>query len=303
MTKSEVGFEALFPSHQRFAARLLEQHLRNQLARDTYVNYRRRSKSLRLIGADGTLPAEQIFTEQNLRRLMALNADKGSSDCRQIFYMYKRSAAFLFDLGLIEPSQANAIAAMRFKGKSKPKRVYLEDEDIAAVLGAIVHKGAYSPLERLTLAAIFLTLLLTGMRNGELCGLELGDLDWDHGQIRVRKAKNDRPRLIGLPKRLEPVLRLYLRHRPASESASLFVNLVGNSMDRDLIVKRFARLSRLSGVHVTAHSCRRSMATQNARKNVPIDAIQAMLGHSTLHMTRAYIQTNVNAVAALMRDW
>ena len=47
----------------------------------------------------------------------------------------------------------------------------------------------------------------TGMRVKELCRLRIKDLDFDRGQITVRKAKGEKDRIVGLPESLAPALR------------------------------------------------------------------------------------------------
>ncbi len=47
----------------------------------------------------------------------------------------------------------------------------------------------------------------TGMRVKELCRLRIKDLDFDRGQITVRKAKGEKDRIVGLPESLVSALR------------------------------------------------------------------------------------------------
>ena len=50
------------------------------------------------------------------------------------------------------------------------------------------------------------------------------------------------------------------------------------------------RLSKKSGLHITPHSLRRTFATLALRAGMNPLHLQGLLGHTTLEMTRKYIQ-------------
>jgi site-specific recombinase XerD len=52
----------------------------------------------------------------------------------------------------------------------------------------------------------------------------------------------------------------------------------------------FQRLQKKTGVKVTPHSLRRTFATMSLRAGMNPIHLQGLLGHSTLDMTRRYIQ-------------
>ena len=52
----------------------------------------------------------------------------------------------------------------------------------------------------------------------------------------------------------------------------------------------FARLTRASGIHVTAHALQRTFVILSLRAGMDVLHLQATLGHEDLEMTRHYAQ-------------
>ena len=147
---------------------------------------------------------------------------------------------------------------------------FLTPEEIRSML-AQVRSHSYS---------FFLSATLTGMRRGELLGLQWGDIDWHESQLRVRrslffetrrKGKERKWRFI-TPKsknsirviNMSPTLVLELKkHKLAQQPGLLdlvFPNEDGNPMDPDNLVKReFLPALRRAGLRqVPFHSLRHS---------------------------------------------
>jgi integrase len=60
--------------------------------------------------------------------------------------------------------------------------------------------------------AILLLLARLGLRAGEIAALELDDLDWRAGQLRLQAGKCRRERVLPLPEEAGAALVEYLRH-------------------------------------------------------------------------------------------
>lgn len=138
-----------------------------------------------------------------------------------------------------------------------------------------------------------LMALRTGMRLGELFGLDWSDIDFKRGVITVRHSlvrevlsspKNNLVRHI--PMTPEVVSSLLKRrkdrglvfHRPGGKPLSY--GIAGNAIKR--LYKR-AGLRKI-GWHVLRHT----FASQLAAAGVPMLAIQNLLGHATIQMTTRY---------------
>ncbi len=67
-----------------------------------------------------------------------------------------------------------------------------------------------------------------GLRAGEVATLELDDLHWRAGQLRLRAGKCRRERVLPLPQEVGAALVEYLRHgRPSCQERRMFLTLTG----------------------------------------------------------------------------
>lgn len=244
-----------------------------------------------------------LVNRANLNRgIMGMPLAQGSKR-RNMVFAVKAFARFLTEMDLISENEAKGIAGVSFKDKHKPDRPFLKPEEIHAVIETLTEKGAYDDLARLTNVTIVAFLAYSGLRSSEACDLTKEDVDFDAGLIRVRNGKGGKSRVVGISHRLLPLLKVYDKHRPASKSPNFFVGPQGRPLDRDLMVKRFARISALTGVKVTPHALRRSFCTMVAHKSVPLDKLQVMMGHASVSTTLIYVRTDENETAREMRSW
>jgi len=63
------------------------------------------------------------------------------------------------------------------------------------------------------------------------------------------------------------------------------------------------KLSKLSGIYITAHGLRRTFATLNAEQGRPLHLIQLALGHTDIRTTQEYLMTDEEAVIDAMKNW
>lgn len=222
---------------------------------------------------------------------------------RNLVFAIKALARFLGEMGYVSPAVVTPITELAFKGRAKPTRAVVEAEAFSTLLAHVRASPHYDTVERATLFAILALLSSTGLRNSELCKLRQQDVDFEQGLIRVVEGKGGKERWVGLPHRTVPALQYYLRHRPASPHEHFFVGPTGRPLTRDLLIKRFARLSRATGIKVSAHMFRRTFATTVAHRGIPLDKLQVVLGHADIQTTRLYVQTAPLAVAQEMRAW
>ncbi len=124
--------------------------------------------------------------------------------------------------------------------------------------------------------AVLTLLVPLGLRAGEVGGLQLGDIDWRHGEITVRGKGNQRERLP-LPVDVGQALVAYLRSgRPASMDGCRRLFLSARAPLRgltssavSLIVSRAA--SRAGLPEITAHRLRHTAATRLLEARAPTE--------------------------------
>ncbi len=142
---------------------------------------------------------------------------------------------------------------------------------------------------------LFELLYGSGLRVGELVGLNLDDFDRNDRWIRVR-GKGRKERLVPYGKRASEAMDVYLQVRGHEKQPALILNhrggrLTARSVER--IVKRYALL--LSGdPTLHPHSLRHAFATHLLSNGADLRAIQELLGHASLSTTQKYTQLSLN---------
>ncbi|MEW6686314.1 MAG: site-specific integrase [Candidatus Edwardsbacteria bacterium] len=144
----------------------------------------------------------------------------------------------------------------------------------------------------------FLTAILTGMRRGELLGLQWSDINWNHNQIHVRrslwkgwlvtpKSKNSLRR-IDMSPFLTMVLEKHMLASPFKEPDNLvFCNGEGKPLDPDSLIKRqfLPALRRAKIRQVRFHDLRHTNVALRIEQGQNIKYIQNQLGHASIQTT------------------
>ncbi len=143
----------------------------------------------------------------------------------------------------------------------------------------------------------------TGIRIGELVGLDVGDVNLRAALLTIR-AKGGVPEARHLNRRLVRSLRTYLRRRKRLEPSSnaLFVGRSG----RRLTARHFAR--RLRGwlteacvdPRITPHTFRHTLATRLLGATGNLRLVQRALGHRRIDTTSRYAQLPDEALATAL---
>lgn len=141
--------------------------------------------------------------------------------------------------------------------------------------------------------AIFELLLSSGMRVGELVGLNKSDLNMTNNTVIV-KGKGNKERECFFNDLAKHKIQTYLESRN-DDNPALFVNL-DKRANRFKIngVERIIRdLGMRSGVNdCHPHKFRRTFATKLLHKGVPMEQIQQYLGHVNIETTQLYAVSN-----------
>ncbi|MBZ0266249.1 tyrosine-type recombinase/integrase [bacterium] len=142
-------------------------------------------------------------------------------------------------------------------------------------------------------AAIIHLLLDTGIRVGELVGLNLDDIDGKH--LRVRRAKGGSPMVKFLPARTRKVIDSYIRQErkqflKTKDNNALFLNQQGtrlNSRAVQLLVPVWVKRTGITK-SVTPHTLRHTFATSLLNKTGNLLLVQKALGHRNVTTTQIY---------------
>jgi integrase/recombinase XerC/integrase/recombinase XerD len=149
---------------------------------------------------------------------------------------------------------------------------------------------------------IFMMLLDTGIRIGELVSLNMDDLHLREGYFKVM-GKGQKERIVPIGQNAQRALQKYLfRYRPDPANPwikNVFLSIQGNPVTINSMKLMFVRLAKKAGVQrLHAHLCRHTFATMFLANGGDIFTLQQILGHSTLEMVRLYANLTSNHIVA-----
>lgn len=186
---------------------------------------------------------------------------------------------WLVDIGELDSNPAH---------KLKPKRTirrmpsYTKPQIEALLRGASLRDKA-----------IMLALLDTGLRASELCSLKRGDVDWSSGYFQV-VGKGGKERANWFSVFTLKALKAYLAERTDNQPA-LFVSYKNKPLNARQLYTVIQRRAEAAGIRDTItrilHSFRATFARNYLRRGDAI-TLAALLGHSTLAMTKRYAELN-----------
>jgi integrase/recombinase XerD len=143
-------------------------------------------------------------------------------------------------------------------------------------------------------------LYSSGLRAAELLGLDLGDVDFDHATALVT-GKGAKQRVVPIGRTALRCLETYLKAvRPFlvrdPQERAVFLDRQG----RRLCYSAFAQIVRAcadraapDNVHVTAHTFRRSCATELLRGGANMYHVKELLGHESLNTLKYYAKLTI----------
>lgn len=176
----------------------------------------------------------------------------------------------------------------------------LSEAEVASLLAAVVGSDPVSLRDR----ALLELLYATGARISEVCGLSLGDLDAEHGLVRLY-GKGSKERIVPYGRFAARAVQEWLgaagrphlepdRWARRSDAEAVFLNLRGARLTRQAgwaVVKRYGERCGLAGKlspHVLRHSC----ATHLLDHGADLRIVQEMLGHASISTTQVYTKVS-----------
>ena len=140
--------------------------------------------------------------------------------------------------------------------------------------------------------AILEMLYGCGVRVSELVALDIDDIDWSEGWMRVR-GKGKKERQVPVTERAAAVLRDHLAKRQTRPGESaLFLNHHGGRLTDASVRKLVKRYSNDPAIH--PHSFRHAYATHLLSAGADLRSIQELLGHARLSTTQRYTQVSLD---------
>lgn len=180
----------------------------------------------------------------------------------------------------------------------------LSREDISRILDAVDRSTRVGRRDY----AILLVLATYGIRNRQLCGLRLDDVDWQRETLRVRAAKGGRAVVLPLRPAVGEAIIDYLRDgRPPWPLREIFLRmrapmgpLRGNLIN---IIRTYARKAGVVGPHIGPRAWRHACATRILAEGHSLKTIGDMLGHRSVESTFVYTKVDVESLRQAALEW
>jgi site-specific recombinase XerD len=139
--------------------------------------------------------------------------------------------------------------------------------------------------------AMFMLMLRCGLRVQEVAELTLDAVEYQRRQIFVFHGKGAKDRVVYMSEDARSALSAYLAKR-FSKARGLFLVQKGPMRGKPLSVrgiqKRIEYYARQSGLNVSCHRLRHTMATQLLNADADLATIQDLLGHGQITTTQRY---------------
>lgn len=217
----------------------------------------------------------------------------GSSRMEIHHYALKSFFGFLLKSGHIRKNPADVLPFMIHRRRTRTQPAAVSQ---VRTLLASFDRSTWHGLRNYTMVSLYWAL---GLRTAELTGLSVRDFETGHGRriglLRIR-GKNKKQRALFVVGRLFGAMEQYLAHplAPQKKTAALFPGERNNPISKSRVQRLIKDQAKAAGIaiDVTPRVLRHSFATEMYHQNVPLPAIQAMMGHANTSETAIYIHVS-----------
>ncbi|HKR65440.1 MAG TPA: tyrosine recombinase XerC [Thermoanaerobaculia bacterium] len=197
---------------------------------------------------------------------------------------------YLVREGVVEANPARTVSTPK---KEKHLPAVMQASDVALLLE---QPDASTPLGARD--AAFLELLYaSGLRIGELVGIDIDDLELRARLVKVR-GKGAKERIVPFGSKAEAALRAWLAVRGElahdAEEPAVFVNYRGQRITTRSVRRLFDAYLKQAALRagISPHTLRHSFATHLLNAGADLRGIQELLGHASLSTTQKYTHLN-----------
>lgn len=284
-----------------FALKWLEGYTKGRVKESTYRFYKfiivpeknpqkNPQKKPYLIPYFGERKLTQI-TPDMIEAYLSERLNEGKLSKRTIAYhltvlrmLFKRAILW----GYLRQNPAEKVEGIRPKRREME---FLREEEVRLFLPQV--RDEFYPL--------FLTAVLTGMRQGEILALKWGDISWATNQIHVRRSldlnrrftepKTEHSiRIVPMSQNLALTLKKHQLGCEPNEHDLVFARYGKPVNARGLLIMEFRRALRKAGLRkIRFHDLRHTFAVMYLRAGGTIKDLQYILGHASATTTLKYL--------------
>lgn len=251
-----------------------------------------------------TLGRPDAYSAQSLREffLQQVNPTQPAKS-KNLATAMRMFLRFLIVRGDCAPGLDFAIPTVaRWRLATLPK--YLSSASVETLIASCDPSAPLGARDR----AILLLIARLGLRASDVSGLQLCQLLWSKGTVRVA-GKNRREVELPMPQEVGDAILHYLQHeRPRVASEAVFITAVAPfiPITRVVVGKTVARAIRQTGIDAPnrgAHLLRHSAATSMLGDGISLTAIGALFRHSSIETTAIYAKVDVNLLKEVVQPW
>jgi integrase/recombinase XerC len=199
--------------------------------------------------------------------------------------------------GMVQQNPAKLVATPRLP-KKLPRVPTMEE--INGLLNSEMPESATFPERD---RAIFELLYGCGLRNSELVGTELDDIEEANGVILIR-GKGKKQRYVPLEGAAADALTIYrearqkVLHATRKNTRRLFINQRGGPLTTRSVGRIVKQIAVAKGLppDIHPHTLRHAFGTHMLTEGADLRAIQELLGHERLSTTQKYTQLSITHV-------
>jgi site-specific recombinase XerD len=248
----------------------------------------------------------QKYTVQAVRSFVISHLGKrGRSETRMVVTAIRSFLRFLVAERRVTPGLQHCVPTVpQWRLAALPR--YLESTAVERVLDSCNLSTVLGRRDH----AILLLLARLGLRAGDIVAMELDDIDWKRGTLRVH-GKTRRDDLLPLPQDVGDAVLCYLRNgrqRCTSQRMFLAVNAPIRPFATSVSISDIVRFA-LQRAGITnppsrgAHLLRHSAATAMLRAGGPLEAVATVLRHKSPDTTTHYAKIDVALLALVAQPW
>jgi site-specific recombinase XerD len=179
----------------------------------------------------------------------------------------------------------------------KPLPKFLKEQEIKILFDHIADKRD---------TAMFMLMLRCGLRVAEVANLTFHAIDFERKSILVLNGKFRKDRIVYMSADSIDSLQAYIKIRPSSRSRKVFLVQRGLYRGKPLSVrsiqKRMENYAKETGLTVSCHRLRHTMATQLLNADAMLATVQELMGHECIISTQRYAKV-ANANIKVRRDY